>query len=66
MTLDEAVQGLGDLDRNDLRQLALEALLTSDGPDEIFPKDPSLVGSQVRLALMHLEQGKELAGVIGG
>jgi len=33
MTLDAYLEGLYDLDRHELRKLAAEALLISDGPD---------------------------------
>lgn len=35
MTMDEMVESLYDLDANELRRLALEALLISDGPDKV-------------------------------
>jgi len=35
MTLEELMPHLYDLDRTDLRRLAWEALLVSDGPDKI-------------------------------
>lgn len=35
MTLDELRAGLADLDRAELRQLAWDALLRSDGPERL-------------------------------
>jgi hypothetical protein len=35
MTFDEAVEGLYDLSPDELRRLALECLLISDGPDKV-------------------------------
>jgi hypothetical protein len=36
MTLQEVMEGLYDLKQDELRKLAYEALLISDGPDKAF------------------------------
>lgn len=52
LSLDEMVENLHNLSRSELRRLAAEALLISDGPDaphEIFEQDP---GSAVEVYLV--------------
>lgn len=55
--LDDMLEHLYDLDRTELRRLALEALLISDGPDRVKQKDGSeapVNNSTVRVTMKEL------------
>jgi hypothetical protein len=63
MTLQEAVEGLYDLSGDELRHLAWEALLISDGPDctpENMPTENS--SFVVRQQQAWQQSGEQLAG----
>lgn len=54
-TLDEMLEDLYNLDRYELRRLAYEALLISDGPDRIEDTDDTAADTTMHVELLDLD-----------